>query len=86
VENSAQAADRALLPTTFLLALVDSLQRLAVAGVGGFKQLSLYDPCDGLENARNAQCALRDLTPPFQFNDEELQQIILWQLGNGLCG
>lgn len=74
-----------MLDMQFLLAVLDGFQRLAVAGVEGFQPLSAYTVCDGEANARNASCAIGNITPPFQANSAELKQIILWQLGNGLC-
>lgn len=85
-ENSAQAENYALLPERFLLLVIDSLERLAQAGVAGFQPLTAYEACDGVANAKNAQCAFQNLTPPFQFNSDEMQQIVEWQLGNALCG
>lgn len=84
-ESSARAEQFKLLLPQFLLAVIDANERLAQAGVDGFQPLSEYLACDGEANAKNAQCAVRDITPPFQANDNELMQIILWQLGNGLC-
>jgi len=84
-ENSARAADFELLDITFLLAVIDALERKAQGAAGTFLPLSSYTACDGEENARNADCALGDISPPFQANGAELKQIILWQLGNGLC-
>lgn len=84
-ETSSRAADHEMLEMQFLLAVIDALQRLAVADVDGFQPLSAYLVCEGEENARNAVCAMGNITPPFQANSAELKQIILWQLGNGLC-
>lgn len=84
-ETSARAANFELLGPNFLLGVIDALQRLGVGGVEGFQLLDAYNPCDGEANASNAQCALRNLTPPFQYNEAEAKQIILWQLGNALC-
>lgn len=85
-EKSARAADFEMLDTQFFLAVIDGFQRLAAAGVAGFQPLSAYLACEGEANAKNAQCAIGNLTPPVQVNTAELKQIILWQLGNGLCG
>ncbi len=85
LENSGRAAEYQLLGPNFHLAVLDALQRLAAAGVAGFSQLSLYTACDGEANAHNAQCAIDPISPPMQYNDAEIEQIILWQLGNALC-
>lgn len=74
-----------MLDTQFLLAIIDANERLAQAGVEGFQPLSAYLSCDGEENARNAVCAIGNITPPIQANTAELKQIVLWQLGNPLC-
>jgi hypothetical protein len=85
LERSGRAMEYELLDPNFLLAVLDSLQRLAAKGTEGFRQLSDYTACDGEANAHNAQCAIQPLSPPMQFNDTEIKQIILWQLGNALC-
>lgn len=74
-----------MLDTQFLLAVIDALERKAQGAAGTFRALSLYLACDGEENARNADCAMGNITPPIQANTAELKQIVLWQLGNGLC-
>lgn len=84
-ERSARAADHEMLDVPFLLAVIDALERKAAGAAGTFRALSLYIACEGEENARNAACAMANISPPFQANSAELKQIILWQLGNGLC-
>jgi hypothetical protein len=82
---SAMAAQWELLDSTFLATVLDALQRLAVAGVEGFENLSAYEVCDGDANASNAHCALQFVTLPVQFDPTNVKQQILWQLGNALC-
>lgn len=74
-----------MLDMQFLLAVIDALERKAQGATGTFRALTDYTMCDGEANARNAACAIGNITPPFQADKAELKQIILWQLGNGLC-
>jgi len=75
-----------MLDMQFLLTVVDALERLAQGGENAFLPLTDYTACDGEANAKNAQCSIGNVTPPFQADKAELKQIILWQLANGLCG
>lgn len=84
-ESSSAAAQWELLDPNFMLFVLDALQRLAVAGVEGFQNLSQYLVCDGEANASNLHCAGQFLTPPVQYNSAEIKQIIAWQLANALC-
>lgn len=84
-ETSARAADFEMLDMQFLLAVIDSLERKAQGAAGTFRTLVNYTMCDVEANARAAACAMGNITPPFQADKAELKQIILWQLGNGLC-
>lgn len=83
--KSALGAMRELSEETFLYAVLDALQRLAVAGVEGFVNLNTYDMCDAEINAKNASCALTTLSAPVQAEATEIKQQILWLLGNPLC-
>lgn len=84
-ESSSRALDFEMLDMQFLLAVIDALERKAQGAGGTFLPLSDYTACDGEANAKNAACAMGNTTPPFQADKAELKQIILWQLGNGLC-
>jgi hypothetical protein len=84
-ETSSRALDFEMLDMQFLLTVIDALERKAQGAAGTFRTLSNYTMCDGEANARLAACALGNTTPPFQADEAELKQIILWQLGNGLC-
>lgn len=84
-ETSSRALDFEMLNMQFLLAVIDALERKAQGADGEFQPLSEYTACDGEANARAAACAMGNITPPFQADEAELKQIILWQLGNGLC-
>ena len=84
-EKSARAGGQELQDVTFLLTVLDSLQRLAVIGAEGFQNLSGYNQCDGEANAHNAYVQLNELSPPIQANSAELKQLILWQLANPMC-
>jgi hypothetical protein len=84
-QNSAMAAQWQLLGPNFKLFVLDALQRLARAGVEGFQQLSQFQVCDGEANARNLHCAGQFVTPPFQYEEAQIDQIIAWQLANALC-
>lgn len=84
-ERSARAAGQELEDVTFLLTVLDSLQRLAVKGATGFQNLSAYIRCDGEANAHNAYVQLNELSAPIQANSTELKQLILWQLANPMC-
>lgn len=83
--KSALAATRELPEETFLLTVLDALQRLAVGGVEGFVNLNTYDMCEAETNANNASCALLPLSAPVQTDATEIKQQILWMLGNALC-
>lgn len=74
-----------MLDMQFLFTVIDALERIAQGADGTFQPLLSYNACDGEANAKNAQCAIGNLTPPFQADAAELKQIILWQLANGLC-
>ncbi len=84
-ETSSRALDFEMLDMQFLLTVIDALERRAQGADGNFLPLTDYTACDGEANAKNAQCAIGNLTPPFQADAAELKQIILWQLANGLC-
>lgn len=84
-ETSSRALDFEMLDVQFLLTVIDALERKAQGAAGTFLPLSGYTACTGELNAKNAQCAIGNLTPPFQADAAELKQIILWQLANGLC-
>jgi len=84
-ERSAQASANELPDVTFLLTVLDALQRLAVDGVAGFELLDAYNQCDGEANSHNAYAQLITLSAPVQSNKAELKQMILWQLANPLC-
>lgn len=84
-QKSALAAMRELQEVTFLYAVLDALQRLAVNGAEGFVNLNTYDMCEAEQNARNASCALTTLSAPVQADATEIKQQILWMLANPLC-
>lgn len=85
LEKSARSAAFELNDEQFLLLVIDSLNRKAVAGgAGNFPNVSTYTACDGEEAAHNAKCALEFLSPPFNTNVGQLKQIILWQLNQSL--
>lgn len=85
-ETSSRALDYELEDMTFLLTVIDALQRRAVGGTGTFQPLANYNACDGEANAHNAYCSLNFLSAPFQADKAELKQIILWQVANGIAG
>jgi hypothetical protein len=85
-ETSSRALETELHEVTFLLTVIDALERRAKGATGTFQPLTAYNQCDGEANAKNAFCSLNFLSPPFQADKSELKQIILWQLANGLCG
>jgi hypothetical protein len=84
-ERSALAGSQELQDVTFLLTVLDSLQRLAVVSAEGFENLSAYEMCDAEVNAHEAYVKINTLSPPIQANSAELKQMILWQLANPLC-
>lgn len=84
-ERSSRALDHELQDITFLLTVIDALERKAQGAPGTFRALTAYTNCEGEGNAKNAYCALNALSPPIQADAAELKQIILWQLANGLC-
>lgn len=84
-ERSGRADQYEMLNPNFMLAVLDAFQRLAVAGVTGFQPLANYLACEGEANAHNAQCAIQPISPPMQYTEAEIKQIILWQAGNALC-
>jgi hypothetical protein len=84
-EIGAMAAQWELLDSTFLATVLDSLLRLAQAGVTGFQPLTNLTLCDAEANASNAHCALQFVTLPIQFDPTNAKQQILWLLGNAMC-
>jgi len=84
-ERSARASFQELPDVTFLLAVLDSLQRLAVAGAECFENLDAFEMCDSEANAHDAYVRIHEISPPIQANAAELKQLILWQLANPLC-
>lgn len=79
------AGSQELPEITFLLTVLDSLQRLAVVSAAGFQNLSALERCDNEANAHNAYVQLNETSAPIKANAAELKQIILWQLANPLC-
>ncbi len=84
-ETTPRAGFYALEQATFNALVLDALQRLAVAGVEGFTNLSNGTKCDIDENAHNAYCAVNATSLPIQTNTDEQQAFILWALNNALC-
>jgi len=84
-ESTPRAGFYELEDLTFLALVLDALQRLAVAGVTGFSNLTNSTQCDVDENAHNAYCAANPISLPIQFNSAEIKALIEWQLGNALC-
>lgn len=84
-EATPRAGQFELEDLTFLALVLDALQRLAVAGVEGFTNITQSNQCDVDENAHNAYCAVNAVSLPIQFNSAEIKALIEWQLGNALC-
>lgn len=71
--------DNELPEELFLLTVLDALKRLAP------DTFAAYTECEGVEVARNAFCAVRNITPSFQNSPAKVKAAILWMLNEDLC-
>jgi len=84
-QNSAKASTYELPDETFLAAVIDALQRLAVKGVTGFQNITTYNNCDGERTAHDANVQFMQVSLPIQTATTQQKQQILWQLASALC-
>lgn len=78
--------DRELPLMTFLLLVIDSLERLRSVETPTFPALADIEYCDAAAALRNAYCALAMTnTPAFSITEAQAMSIILTQLNEALC-
>lgn len=87
VANTADLGASELLDEQFLMAVLDSLERLASGeGTGVLPVLADVIACDAERAAINANCALQNIpVPTNNLPAAKIKALILWQLNEALC-